>query len=90
VNVDLVADPLHVCADVGEELQHRFDVEDPRHVPQDDRLARQQARSENREGAVLVPGCADAPGERAATFDHERFGRAPDHGGLGHRGSLPT
>ena len=42
-----------------------------------DRLVGQQARGEDRQGAVLVPGGADAPAERAAPLDHERL-----HGSL--------
>ena len=44
---------------------------------QHDRLVGEQARGEDRQRAVLVPGGADAAVERAAALDHERL-----HGGL--------
>ena len=56
---------------------------------QEDGLRGEQARGEDRQGAVLVSGRANASLERPPTLDHEALGGAPDDGGLGHRGSLP-
>ena len=47
------------------------DVADPRHVRQRHRLGREHAGREDRQGAVLVPGRADRPAERASALDHE-------------------
>ena len=57
--------------------EHRVDVADPRDVAEHDGLVGQQAGGEDRQGAVLVPGGADAPAERASPLDHERL-----HGSL--------
>ena len=48
-----------------EQLDHRLDVLDPRHVREHDRLVGEQARGEDRQRAVLVPRGANAPAERA-------------------------
>jgi hypothetical protein len=49
VHADVVrADPLDICPDVREQGEHRVDVADARHVVQDHRLAREDARGENR------------------------------------------
>ena len=55
VDVHLVRpDPLRVRAEIGEELDHRLDVADARHVVQRHRLAGEQRGGEDRERAVLV------------------------------------
>ena len=46
---------------------------DARHVRQRHRLVGEQARGEDRQRAVLVPGGADASAERATALDHERL-----------------
>ena len=48
-----------------EELEHRLDVADPRDVRERDGLVREQARGEDRQRAVLVPGGADAAARAA-------------------------
>ena len=73
----VLALPLGLGADVGEQREHRVHVTDPRDVPEHDGLVGQQARGEDRQGSVLVPGGADAPAERASPLDHERL-----HGSL--------
>ena len=73
--IELLAD---LGADVVQELEHRLDVRDPRHVVQRHRLRREEARGEDRQGAVLVAGCLDPPVQGAPTLDHERLGGAPD------------
>ena len=56
-----------------------------------DRLVGEQARGEDRQRAVLVPGRADAPGERLAALDHERLATAAcSDGGGGHGGGYPS
>ena len=69
----VVADPLDVGAEIGEQRDHRVDVADARHVAEDDRLVGQQARRQDRQCAVLVPGNADPSAERVAPLDHEGF-----------------
>ena len=54
------ARPRRVGAEVGEQLEHRVDVADARHVRQRHRLVREQAGGEDRQRAVLVAGGADA------------------------------
>ena len=73
-----------------EQLDHRLDVADPRHVRQRHRLVGEQAGGEDRQHAVLVPGGADAARERMAALDHERLGDdGPDDGG-GHEGGYAS
>ena len=62
---------LDLGADVREQLDHRLDVADPRHVRQLHRLRCERARGEDRESAVLVPGGADRPAEGPPALDHE-------------------
>ncbi len=66
-----------------EQLEHRVDVADPRDVRQRHGLRGEQARREDRQDAVLVPGRHGRDLERIAAFDHERFRRLSD-GGRGH------
>ena len=49
-----------------------------------DRLAREQARGEHRQGAVLVPGGTDPAAQGLAALDHEGLGEGVGDGGLGH------
>ena len=89
VDPDLVlAHPLDLGADVGEELDHRLDVADARHVRQRHRLLREHARGEDRQRAVLVPRGADGPADRAAAFDDEGLhlgGKRRGHPEAGYR-----
>ena len=72
VDPDLVlAQPLGIGADVDQQVDHRLHVPDPRHVRELHRLGREHGGREDRKGAVLVPGGADGPAERAAALDHE-------------------
>ena len=77
------SDPVGIGAERDEQPQHRLDVSDPRHVLERDLLVGEQARRQDRQGAVLVAGGAHAARERMAALDHERFrGRSDD--GRGH------
>ena len=67
------ADPLDLGAEVDEKVDHREDVEDARHVVQDDLVLGEEARSEDRQRTVLVSRGANAAVERARTLDHERI-----------------
>ena len=58
-------------ADVDEQLDHRLDVADPRHVRQLHGLGGEHAGGEDRQRAVLVPGGADGAAQRAPALDHE-------------------
>ena len=62
---------LDIGADVHEQLDHRLDVTDPRDVRQLHGLGCEGAGSQNREGAVLVPGGADRPAEGPPALDYE-------------------
>ena len=74
---------LDLHAEVGEQVEQRLRVADLRHVVQHDRLGREQARGQQRQGRVLVAGGHDGAGQRHAAFDDEllhegweRFGGA--------------
>ena len=56
------ARPLHLRAEMGEDLQHVVDVAEIRNVVDDDRLFGEQGGGENRQGRVL--GAADFDGAR--------------------------
>ncbi len=77
----VLARPLGVGAEIGEQREHRVDVADARDVAEHDRLVGEQARGEDRERPVLVAGDPDGPVERAPPFDHERL-----HGSLSGNG----
>ena len=81
----VVADPLHLGANAAQQPHHRLDVADARHVRQFHRLVGEEARCEDRERGVLVPGRTDATRQRATTFDHERLRHWPGNG-RGHGG----
>ena len=67
-----------------EQLEHRLDVADARDVRERDRLVGEQARGEDRQRAVLVPGSANAAVERVSALDDEGVRRCRDgHAGLG-------
>ena len=85
----VLARPLDLGAEVAEQLDHRLDVADPRHVRELHRLVGEQARGEDRQRAVLVAGRAEPPVERAAALDHERLCHWPDdcRGHWGHYAS---
>ena len=67
-------DPVGLGADAVEQPDHRLDVVDARHVRERHRLVGEQARGEDRQRAVLVPGGADPAAERMTAFDDERLG----------------
>jgi hypothetical protein len=67
---------LDAHAKVGEELEQRLRVADPRHVVDHHRLLGQQRAGEERQRCVLVPCGHDRSGERRAAFDHELLHRA--------------
>ena len=76
--------PLGARASGTQQLEHRLDVADARDVGERDRLAGEQARGEDRQRAVLVPGSANAAVERVSTLDDESVLRCRDgHAGLG-------
>src|SRR5919106_2787655 len=70
--------PLDLGAEVVEQLHHRLDVADSRDVCERHRFGGEEARGEDRQGAVLVAGRAHAAVERAAALDdeglHDSFG----------------
>ena len=68
--------PVDLGAEVDEQLEHRLDVADARHVAEHDRLGREQGRREQREGGVLVALGADRAGERHSALDDEELLRA--------------
>ena len=71
-------------AEIAQQLEHRVDVADPRHVRERHGLLGEETRSQDREGAVLVARRADAAAEGLPTFDDERVGDGwcDCHGGL--------
>ena len=81
------AEPLDLGAEVCEQAAHRLDVADVRDVGKRDRLLGEEACCEDRQGAVLVAGCAHPAGERVAPLDHERL-RQRSHDGRGHGSAL--
>src|SRR5581483_1670971 len=89
VHPDLVrAGPGDVGAEVGEQLEHRVDVADPRDVRQENRVLREQRRGEDRQRAVLVAGRLDRPREPLAPFDHESVHQLGGEDARRHRGRL--
>jgi hypothetical protein len=84
----VLAGPLGLGTKGRDQRDHRLDVADPRDVGEHDRLARQQARGEHRQGAVLVPGGAHPAAQRLTALDHEGLGERVGDGGLGHAGRL--
>ena len=82
VDADVVRPgPLDLRAEIREQLDHRLDVADARDVRELDRLVREQAGGENREGAVLVARGADPAVQRNRTLDHERLHERVGDGG---------
>src|SRR5947208_9854027 len=73
--------PLDARADMRQEIDHRLDIADARHVREADLVAGEEARSEDRERSVLVPGCPHRAREGAPALDHERL-----HGGQWYSG----
>ena len=84
----VLARPLDVCAELGHQRHHRLNVADARDVVQHHRFAGQQARGEDREGAVLVAGRLDPPAQRPAALDHEGLGERVSDERLGHTRGL--
>ena len=90
VDADLVgAQSTGVGAEVDDQLHHRLDVPDARHVLEPHGLVASTQCREDRQRAVLVAGRTDGAGERSAALDHEglhqRSGRAcegDDGGGI--------
>jgi hypothetical protein len=81
---DVLADPLGVGADVGQDLDHRLDVADPGDVRQRDGLLGEQRRREDRQGAVLVPGGSDPSVQGPAALDDEGLHQGLGDGDLRH------
>jgi hypothetical protein len=85
VDVHLVrSGPARVGAEIAEQLEHRVDVADARHVGEHDGLVGEQARGEDRQRAVLVSCGANATAERVRALDDEgvRERGSDCHGGL--------
>ncbi len=61
--------PVDGRAEIDEQLRHRIDVLDPRHVRKDALLGRQQARGEQRQSGVLVAFDVDGPAQAMAAFN---------------------
>ena len=68
--------PGGVGAEVDEQLDHHLDVADARQVREQHLLGGEHGRGEDRQSAVLVPGCTDRAGERATALDDERLHEA--------------
>ena len=68
---DVVVAPLHVHAEVAQELEHRLHVGDARDVAQHDLLARQETRGERGQCGVLVACRRDGPRQGRPAFDYE-------------------
>jgi len=81
----VVAGPLDVRADVDEQREHRVDVANARDVAEHDGLGRQQAGSENRQRAVLVPGGGHTTVQGLSTLDQEGLQQRVCDDRLGHR-----
>ena len=68
---------LDLHADRREDLEHRLDVADARHVAHDHLVLGEDASGEDRQRPVLVPGRDHRAGQRDAAFDdellHERW-----------------
>jgi putative nucleotidyltransferase with HDIG domain len=91
LEADLVlACPLDLDTELGEERDHRLDIADPRDVAERHRLVRQQARREDRQRAVLVAGDGDPAVQRPSSLDHERLGDGFGDGGLRHARGYPS
>src|SRR3970040_1603342 len=72
VDADLVRPcPLHVRANVREQLEHRLDIADAGDVRETHLVRGEDACSEDRECAVLVPRRPDTAAQRAASLNHE-------------------
>ncbi len=67
--------PLDRHAEVGEQVQQRLRVADPRHVVQRHRLLGEQRAGQQRQRGVLVSGGHDGAGQRHAAFDDELLHR---------------
>ena len=77
--------PLHVGAGGGDELRHHLDVADARHVLDHALVLGQQARSDDRERAVLVAADLDAARQRRAALDDEEVAERIAWSGGRHR-----
>ena len=77
-------------AEVGQQVQHRLHVADPRDVVEDDLLLREQAARQQRQRRVLVPCGDDRAGQRHPAFDdeflHGASARPPEGAVAGGRG----
>ena len=65
------AGPFDVCTEVGEQLDHRLDVANARHVRQAHLLGGEHARGEDRKRAVLVARGPHRAAQRPAALDDE-------------------
>ena len=84
----VLADPLGVGTESHDQRHHRLDVADPRDVVEHDRLAREQARGEDRQCRVLVAGRRDPAAQGHTALDHEGLGDHVCDGSLGHAEGL--
>ena len=64
-------DPGDVHPELLEDRDHRLDVADAGHVAHEHLILGEDARGENRQRRVLVPGRGERAGERDAAFDDE-------------------
>jgi hypothetical protein len=89
----VIAAPLGLDAEIDEQLDHRLDVPDPRHVVQQQLLVGKEAGRQQRQCGVLVAGGRDRAAERHAALDDELlhegclggFGRERARGGSSSR-----
>ena len=63
--------PLDRRAEVLEQVEHRLDVADARHVAHDDLLRGERGCGQAGQGGVLVAGGDDVAGQRDAPVDDE-------------------
>ena len=84
LEVDAVAvAALDLHPEVGEQLEQRLGVADPRHVVEQDGLGRQQTRRQEGQRGVLVPGGRHGAAERHAAFDDELLHEGWERSGAG-------
>ena len=67
------AGPLRLRTEVGEDLDHRLDVLDPRDVREHDGAGGEHGRRQDRQRAVLVARRANGSRQRTSALDHERL-----------------
>ena len=70
-------------------FEHRLDVGDRRDVRERDRLVRQNARRDDRQRRVLVPGDPNRPAERPPALDDERLAEGDCDSHASHATRIP-